>query len=138
MLEARQPFTQSFDLLCADDEWSGHGVCPSRLAWWLNKMKGLENIPPNSVAPPWRHSFISLFQATLSISFLAYFSTYWTKHEDRVLIVASFGASAVLVHSAIKSPLSQPRNLLMGNVVSAITGVTIYKVISLDVALCRV
>jgi len=99
-----------------------------RLRWWVFKMQGVERIPPNSVPPPWRHSFMSLFQATLCIGFLAYFSSYWSKYEDRVLIVASFGASAVLVHSAVKSPLAQPRNLVLGHMVSGLTGVTVYKV----------
>ncbi|MBF0521148.1 MAG: HPP family protein, partial [Nitrospirae bacterium] len=35
--------------------------------------------------------------------------------------------SAVLIYGAIKSPLAQPRNLIGGHVISAIIGVTCYK-----------
>ncbi len=39
-------------------------------------------------------------------------------------LMASFGASAVLVFGAPQSPLAQPRNVLGGQFVSAIAGVT--------------
>ena len=37
-------------------------------------------------------------------------------------------ATAVLIYGAIKSPLAQPRNLIGGHIISAIIGVTTYKV----------
>jgi len=43
------------------------------------------------------------------------------------MIIGSFGASAVLIYGAIKSPLAQPRNLLGGHVLSALVGVTSYQ-----------
>ncbi len=46
---------------------------------------------------------------------------------DLTLIIGSFGASAVLVYSAIGSPLAQPRNLVGGHVLSALVGVTCFK-----------
>lgn len=45
--------------------------------------------------------------------------------QDIILIVASFGASAVLIYGTIESPLAQPRHLLGGHVVAAILGVAI-------------
>jgi CBS-domain-containing membrane protein len=39
------------------------------------------------------------------------------------MLIGSFGASAVLVYGAIKSPLAQPRNLVGGHVLSALVGV---------------
>lgn len=48
------------------------------------------------------------------------------------MIVGSFGASAVLIYGAIKSPLAQPRNLLGGHVFSAIVGVASYKMFGGD------
>ncbi|WP_046244234.1 HPP family protein [Hymenobacter terrenus] len=44
---------------------------------------------------------------------------------DSLLLVGSFGASAVLVYGVINSPLAQPRNVLGGHVLSAIIGVTV-------------
>ncbi len=48
---------------------------------------------------------------------------------DLVLIIGSFGASAVLIYGAIRSPLAQPRNLIGGHVISAFIGVTAYKLL---------
>ncbi|MHB8920981.1 MAG: HPP family protein [Halothiobacillus sp.] len=45
---------------------------------------------------------------------------------DRVLIIGSIGASAVLVFGAIRSPLAQPRNLIGGHVLSALVGVSVH------------
>lgn len=46
---------------------------------------------------------------------------------DDVFLIGSFGASAVLVFGATNSPLAQPRNLVFGHLISAIIGVSIYK-----------
>ena len=45
------------------------------------------------------------------------------------LIIGSFGASAVLVYGAIKSPLAQPRNLLGGHILSGIVGVACFNLL---------
>ena len=46
---------------------------------------------------------------------------------DLLQLIASFGASAVLVYAAPASPLAQPRNLVGGNIASAICGVAMSK-----------
>jgi len=48
--------------------------------------------------------------------------------EDLSLLIGSFGASAVLVYGAIKSPLAQPRNLIGGHVISGLVGVACWQV----------
>ena len=45
---------------------------------------------------------------------------------DLAMVIGSFGASAVLIYGATKSPLAQPRNLVGGHVVSALIGVASY------------
>ncbi|RHY85961.1 hypothetical protein DYB35_009191 [Aphanomyces astaci] len=40
-------------------------------------------------------------------------------------IIGSFGATAILTFGAIQSPLAQPRNVVLGNTLSAIVGVSI-------------
>jgi CBS-domain-containing membrane protein len=47
---------------------------------------------------------------------------------DLVLMFGPFGASAVLVYGAIKSPLAQPRNLVGGHFFSAVVGVAAFKI----------
>lgn len=45
----------------------------------------------------------------------------------QLLVIGSFGASAVLLFAAPGAPFSQPRNLIGGHVVSAIVGVACYR-----------
>mgnify|MGYP000681118966 FL=1 len=47
--------------------------------------------------------------------------------NDLVLIIGSFGASAVLIYCAIQSPLAQPRNLVGGHLLSAAIGVASFQ-----------
>lgn len=49
--------------------------------------------------------------------------------SDKVFLIGSFGASAVLIYGATNSPLAQPRNLVGGHLISAFIGVTIYKLL---------
>ena len=49
--------------------------------------------------------------------------------SDNVFLIGSFGATAVLIYGAIQSPLAQPRNLIGGHLISAVIGVTVYKLI---------
>jgi len=49
---------------------------------------------------------------------------------DRVMVIGSIGASAVLVFGAVRSPLAQPRNLVGGHVLSALVGVSVHLVVS--------
>lgn len=71
-------------------------------------------------------SFIGAFAGIGLIAFLQ--STFLAKTEN-VLLIGSFGASSVLIYGAIQSPLAQPRNLIGGHLVSAIIGVTVYKLL---------
>jgi CBS-domain-containing membrane protein len=43
-----------------------------------------------------------------------------------MMIIGSFGASAVLIYGAVRSPLAQPRNLMGGHILSALVGVIAY------------
>ncbi len=49
---------------------------------------------------------------------------YFQVQYDINLLMASFGASTVLVFGAHTSPLAQPRNVIGGHFISAIAGVT--------------
>ena len=51
------------------------------------------------------------------------------EQADRLFLIGSFGASAVLVFGATNSPLAQPRNLILGHLVCALIGVSIYKLL---------
>ncbi|WP_165922490.1 HPP family protein [Pseudonocardia endophytica] len=52
-----------------------------------------------------------------------------------LFLVGSMGASAVLVYGVPQSPLSQPRNLVGGHVLSAVVGVSCYRLLHVDAGL---
>lgn len=45
----------------------------------------------------------------------------------QLLVIGSFGASAVLLYGAPRAPFSQPRNLIGGHLISAVVGVACYR-----------
>ncbi|MBZ0129503.1 MAG: HPP family protein [Rhodobacteraceae bacterium] len=49
--------------------------------------------------------------------------------EGQALLIASMGASAVLLFAAPHSPLAQPRNVIVGHLVSALIGVVVARVL---------
>ena len=88
---------------------------------YFAKMTGTTKSPPRISAEEIIWSWIGGFAG---IGMVAYLNYSRFEHTDLVMIVGSFGASAVLIYGAIKSPLAQPRNLLGGHIISAIIGVT--------------
>ncbi|MBF0310830.1 MAG: HPP family protein [Magnetococcales bacterium] len=86
---------------------------------------------PTSVAPPTVSSqeiLWSFLGSMVSIGLLSWIH-FTLLPADQLLLVGSFGASAVLVHGAITSPLAQPRNLVGGHLLSALVGVVCYKLL---------
>ena len=67
--------------------------------------------------------------AAIGIGICGYLSSRYFEPNDLSLLIGSFGASAVLVYGAIKSPLAQPRNLIGGHVVSALVGIACYQLL---------
>lgn len=90
------------------------------------KMKGTTQSPP-------RVNFLEIFWSWsgsfLGIAAVGFLDSHYCSGTDLTLIIGSFGASAVLIFGAIKSPLAQPRNLLGGHVLSALIGVSAYKLL---------
>ena len=88
------------------------------------KMKGITQSPPRVNIPEILWSWVGSF---LGIGAVGFLDCRYCTGTELVLIIGSFGASAVLLFGAIKSPLAQPRNLLGGHVLSALIGVCAYK-----------
>jgi CBS domain-containing membrane protein len=74
-----------------------------------------------------KEHFWAFLGSFIGIGLMAYMQSKTLLHSDVVFLIGSFGASSVLVYGAIQSPLSQPRNLVGGHLVSAIVGVTVAK-----------
>lgn len=94
---------------------------------YFSKMKGFSKSPPavglSEVIWSWIGSF-------LGISAVSYMNYNLLGKTDFIMVIGSFGASAVLIYGAIRSPLAQPRNFIGGHIVSAIIGVTCYQLFS--------
>ena len=93
---------------------------------YFNKMKGTTKSPPAVSVSEIFWSWVGSF---LGIAAVAIINYNIVDKTDLVLIIGSFGASAVLIYGAIRSPLAQPRNLIGGHVISAVIGVTTYKLL---------
>lgn len=92
---------------------------------YLSKIKGA----------PTSHSKVDLAElawswlgAFLGIAAVAGLNRCWFDESDQVMIIGSFGASAVLLYGLVSGPLSQPRNLIGGHILSAIVGVSCYNI----------
>lgn len=73
-------------------------------------------------------SWIGAFAGIMIVAVLNY---NMFSDTDLVFIIGSFGASAVLIYGAVRSPLAQPRNLMGGHMISALIGVLSYKLLFL-------
>lgn len=93
---------------------------------YFQKMKGLSKAPPL----PGRQTVIFAFVGScLSMLLIALLHEAFVSATGMPLLVAPFGASAVLVFGAMRSPLAQPRNVIGGHVLSALVGVTVYQLV---------
>ncbi|WP_228530225.1 HPP family protein [Tamlana sp. I1] len=71
-------------------------------------------------------SFIGAF---FGIALIGSLQSITLSSLDNIFLIGSFGASAVLIYGETSSPLSQPRNLVGGHLLSAFIGVLIAKLI---------
>lgn len=93
---------------------------------FFKKMHGSTYSPPGVSLSEIVWSWIGAFLGIFAVGFLQYILFV---DGDLVYIIGSFGASAVLIYGAPRSPMAQPRNLVGGHVVSALVGVTAFKLL---------
>lgn len=93
---------------------------------WLGKMRGTTRSPPRvgirEVAWSWAGAFAG-------IGLLGLVEQGLLDGTGRALLLGSFGATAVLVYGAARSPLAQPRNVVGGHVLSALVGVASFQLL---------
>ncbi|HMK59738.1 MAG TPA: HPP family protein [Dissulfurispiraceae bacterium] len=94
---------------------------------YLNKMTGMTKSPPAVGMTEILWSWVGAFLGIGAVSLISYKLLAGTGFT---MMLGSFGASAVLIYGAIKSPLAQPRNLVGGHIISALIGVTAYQLFS--------
>jgi CBS-domain-containing membrane protein len=76
----------------------------------------------------YKEHFWSFVGAFTGIGIIAFMQSFQFSEHENIFLIGSLGASSVLVYGAIQSPLAQPRNLIGGHFISAIIGVTIFKI----------
>lgn len=91
------------------------------MARFFEKMRGGGQSPPrvNLAEIGW-----SWLGSVLGIGLVALLHYRLLDPRGISLMIGSFGASAVLLYGAVRSPLAQPRNLVGGHVLSALIGVS--------------
>ncbi|KAF8948544.1 hypothetical protein BGZ47_004280 [Haplosporangium gracile] len=75
-------------------------------------------------------SFVGSFVGIAIVAALTY-NAQWFIDRNTPVIAGSFGALAVLIYGAIEAPLSQPRNVIGGHLLSSFIGVSLYKLFNL-------
>lgn len=93
---------------------------------YFAKMRGHTQSPPGVGGVEILWSWVGSFLGIAAVGLLHF---KLLDHTGLMLIIGSFGASAVLIYGAIRSPLAQPRNLMGGHILSALVGVTAFKLL---------
>jgi len=72
------------------------------------------------------NSFLAAVGAFICIGLLSYLNT---EIDGSIWLIPPFGASMVLVMAVHESPLAQPKNLIFGHTLAALSGVLIYSLL---------
>ena len=77
----------------------------------------------------YKEHFWTFLGAFVGIGLIGLLNRHHLPPADAPLLIGSFGASSVLIYGVINSPLAQPRNLVGGHVLSALIGVSVFRVL---------
>lgn len=103
------------------------------MKWYFQRMRGGDQSPPrkplSKIGWSWLGAFIGIYAISLLNEFL------YINQEMRLFLIGSFGASAVLIYGAPMAEFSQPRNLVIGHLISAAVGVTMCRLMPSSVVL---
>ncbi|MEE9196765.1 MAG: HPP family protein, partial [bacterium] len=94
----------------------------SMLREYFHKMKGGHTKSPPLVS--FSEIIWSWIGGFFGIGAVSYINYNMLEAMDLLMVIGSFGASAVLIYGAIDVPLASPRNYVGGHIVSALSGVT--------------
>jgi CBS-domain-containing membrane protein len=93
---------------------------------YFKKMRGTTQSPPRVALSEVLWSWVG---AVIGIALVGLLHARLVDQIGQALLIGSFGATAVLVYGAIRSPLAQPRNVLGGHVLSALIGVCAHEIL---------
>ncbi|RLV92806.1 Transmembrane protein [Spathaspora sp. JA1] len=104
-----------------------------RLPFPISRFLGAHSPTPRHDYLIWIEILVSSFCGIALLEGVFKSHTVFTSHHAP-MIIASYGATAILCFNASQAPLAQPRNILVGHFVSALTGICIQKLFSLSEA----
>ncbi|KAI1323794.1 HPP-domain-containing protein [Xylariaceae sp. FL0255] len=104
-----------------------------RITHWYGSRQNFKVKPssPPKIYVPYLWAFVGSFASLAVLQAIFGQSAYFIEQGVPPL-VASFGASAVLCFSAIEAPLAQPRSVIGGHFLSALTGVIYARIFSIN------
>nr|POE76141.1 transmembrane protein [Quercus suber] len=102
---------------------------PIPLSYFLGYRSKVDKEPPIPIQ--WLTTLLSTTAGLCLVSATFIYAPGLSQYNPPV-IIASFGASAVLHFNAIRAPLAQPRNAIFGHALSAVIGVSIAKLFFLS------
>jgi CBS-domain-containing membrane protein len=91
---------------------------------YLAKMSGGKTCPKRAPLSEIFWSMVGGFAGIVAIYLLGRYQGI--EQKESLFLIGSFGASAVLLYGTPASPYAQPRNLIGGHFLSALSGVTAY------------
>eukprot|EP01124_Arcella_intermedia_P013590 TRINITY_DN20002_c0_g1_i2.p1 TRINITY_DN20002_c0_g1~~TRINITY_DN20002_c0_g1_i2.p1 ORF type:complete len:245 (-),score=57.70 TRINITY_DN20002_c0_g1_i2:305-1039(-) len=100
------------------------GTMANKTLNYFIKWKGEKFYVPEKY-PTIRILLWSFIGAFFGIAVVSVLHSYWLSNIDKVGLIGSMGAAAILLYGT-QSPLAQPRNVLGGNVISALVGVSLH------------
>ncbi|KAH8921113.1 hypothetical protein BT69DRAFT_1264836 [Atractiella rhizophila] len=125
-------FSKIQDLNFDIDDYINPWLPPSqihRLPPALSRFLGYRETKPKEVGNVfvWWWSFFGAFCGIAAVAAIFKYSGIFTYSQPPPIIIASFGASAILEYGVISSPLGQPRNCVFGHLVAAVCGICVTK-----------
>lgn len=94
---------------------------------YMSRMRG----SPRQTSRPPPSAIIAAFCAAFVGILLISLPSLWPSwpFSAKLFLIGSFGASAALLYGVPHSELAQPRNLMLGQLIAALAGVTAYKLL---------
>lgn len=102
----------------------------NKLPGFIRHFLGNHKANPQSDYLIWLEVLISSFCGIGLLEGIFKSQTVFTGHHAP-MIIASYGATAILCFNANQAPLSQPRNIFWGHFISSLVGICIQKLFSL-------
>lgn len=103
-----------------------------KLPKFIRHILGSNNNKPRDDYFIWLEILIASFCGILLLEGVFRSPNVFTDHHHAPIIIASYGATAILCFNASQAPLAQPRNILFGHFLSSLIGICIEKLFLLS------